>query len=224
MHIYMGVSPEGEEVDKVYRLNKNDNVVFLNKKAMRKFVLLNKKQKQLSLITGSILSVFAVMAIFNEKIVQQNQLLSMQQTHDLGRNVASVGSISNDSYHKAFQAKVMHDLKQSIKEDKVLFAVSPTKADSYLKGTLKGSYTLNEVSKNQFTIQYLSGEKANASNMNAFLFEFMQKMFQGDFRGIEKVSSNDAATVFSVIGDSGELSQIEISHSKNKEVQSIRVY
>tara|TARA_B100001248_G_scaffold262733_1_gene261885 strand:- start:6363 stop:7004 length:642 start_codon:yes stop_codon:yes gene_type:complete len=209
----------------VYHLRKEPKLVFLNKKAKRFFIKNKRNQRRMQIITGSILSIFAVLAVTNEHLMNKNQqIIAMQEMQqNQSRGIASIGSIGNQSYQKAFQEKVAMELKNSLKKEEAILGKKPSKEDEFLKGFLAGNYAIEKDGSKHLKLKHNGGEKTKISSMNSLLFHLVEAFYQGDFNEIKKVSSAETQTEFIIRAPSGEEATIKIDHDVDKRIESIEM-
>jgi len=217
----------GDEMNKVYHLQREPKVVFLNKKAMKSFIKMSKNKRRMSFISGSIISLVAVMAIFNEKlVVENNRLIAMQDNvaaQGQSRGIASVPSLGNQAYQNAFQAKMALELTKSLEKEKAILAKAPSKEDVFLKGHLAGNYKVKKDTKNSLVLSHLGGEMLKIGSMNALLLDVVEAFYEGEFQEISRISKADTSTEFMIKSASGETANVIILHDEDQHLLSIEM-
>lgn len=185
---------------------------------MKSFIMLQKQKKQMGILTGSILSIFAVVAILNQKIVNQNELMQAQMLSQQNRGIASVGSLANDSFQKGMQEKLLVDVKQALNNGPVLMGQKPSNKEQFLLATLGGNYLLEE-KDGKISLTSLNEHKHAVSNMNSFAMEFVQNMLNSDFTELRLVSDG----TYKLIKKDGSVAMIDIRLDDQKHLDSIVV-
>jgi hypothetical protein len=202
---------------KDFHTKSDSKVIFLNKKSMRNFVMLQNQKKQMGILTGSLLSIFAVIAILNQKIVNQNELIQAQlQTSQQNRGIASVGSLANESFHKGMQEKLLADVKAAVKNGPVLIGDMPSKKEQFLLATLGGNYLLEE-KDGKITLTSLNENKHAVVNANAFALEFVENMLNADIKEFKVVKEGN----YQLVKADGTTATIDIRLDAQKQLESI---
>ncbi|MCB0347643.1 MAG: hypothetical protein KDD37_02350 [Bdellovibrionales bacterium] len=204
---------------KDFNTKNESKVIFLNKRSMKTFIMLQKQKKQMGILTGSILSVFAVIAIFNQKIVNQNELIHAQLlAQQQNRGIASVGSLTNDSFQKGMQEKLLADVKKSLNNGPVLVGDKPSNKEQFLLATLGGNYLLEE-KDGKISLTSLNEHKHAVGNMNSFAMEFVQNMLNADFKELKSVGDG----MYRLTKQDGSVAMIDIRLDDQKNLSSIVV-
>ncbi len=187
---------------------------------MKSFIILEKQKKQMGILTGSILSIFAVVAILNQKIVNQNQLFQAQLQNQAvqNRGIASVGSLANDSFQKGMQEKLLVDVKQALANGPVLLGEKPTAKEQFLLATLGGNYLLEE-KDGKLSLTSLNENKHIVNNLNSFAMDFVQNMLNADFKELKVLKEGS----YSLVKQDGSTAMIDIRLDDQKHLQSIHV-
>lgn len=185
---------------------------------MRKFVMLQNQKKQMGILTGSLLSIFAVVAILNQKIVNQNELIQAQLQSQQNRGIASVGSLANDSFHRGMQEKLLADVKAALNNGPVLLGDKPSKKEQFLLATLGGNYLLEE-KDGRITLTSLNENKHRVANANAFAMEFVENMLNAEIKEFKVLKEGS----YQLVKNDGTKATIDIRLDESKQLESIHV-